>query len=46
MRILIAYDGSLDAEVAVEDVASRPWPKGTKVRVVLIPRPAKEAGSK
>ncbi len=36
MRVLIAYDGSPDAEAAVEDVASRPWPKGTKVRLVTV----------
>ena len=36
MRILIAYEDSLDAEVAVEDVAARPWPKGTKVRLVTV----------
>lgn len=36
MRILIAYDGSPDAEVAVEDVAARPWPKGTRIRLVTV----------
>jgi nucleotide-binding universal stress UspA family protein len=36
MRILMAYDGSPDAEMAIEDVAMRPWPKGTKVRLVTV----------
>jgi nucleotide-binding universal stress UspA family protein len=36
MRILIAYDGSPDARVAVEEVATRPWPKGTQVRLITI----------
>src|SRR5262245_21262632 len=36
MRVLIAYDGSPDAEVALEDVASRPWPGGTRVRLVTV----------
>lgn len=36
MRILIAYDGSPDSKVAVEEVASRPWPKGTQVRLITI----------
>ena len=36
MRILIAYDGSPDSKVAVEEVASRPWPKGTQIRLIMI----------
>ena len=36
MRILIAYDGSPDSKVAVEEVATRPWPKGTQVRLITI----------
>jgi nucleotide-binding universal stress UspA family protein len=36
MRILIAYDGSPDAEMAVEDVVGRPWPKRSKVRLVTV----------
>ncbi len=34
MRILVAYDGSAAAEAAVDEVAQRPWPAGTAVRLV------------
>jgi nucleotide-binding universal stress UspA family protein len=34
MRILLAVDGSPYSAVAAESVLSRPWPKGTVVRVV------------
>ncbi len=36
MRIMIAYDGSPDADVAIDNVVERPWPKGTKVRLVSV----------
>jgi nucleotide-binding universal stress UspA family protein len=36
MRILIAYDGSPSADYAIDEVARRPWPAGTEVRVVTI----------
>ncbi|PYQ10846.1 MAG: universal stress protein [Acidobacteria bacterium] len=36
MRILIAYDGSPDSEVAVDEVVARPWPKGSPVRLVTV----------
>jgi nucleotide-binding universal stress UspA family protein len=36
LRILVAYDGSPPAEAAVDEVASRPWPPGTKVRLVTV----------
>lgn len=34
MKILLAVDGSKYSEAAVEEVAQRPWPTGTQVRVV------------
>lgn len=34
MKILLAVDGSKYSEAAVEEVAHRPWPEGTQVRVV------------
>ena len=36
MKILIAFDGSPAAEQAVEEVARRPWPSGSEVRLVTI----------
>lgn len=33
-RILLAVDGSECGDAAVEEVASRPWPAGTEVRVL------------
>lgn len=34
MRILLATDGSPFSEEAVEEVARRPWPEGSNVKVV------------
>ncbi len=34
MRILIAYDGSPSADFAVEEMARRPWPAGSAVRLI------------
>ena len=45
MRILLAVDGSSFSDVAVSEVASRPWPEASEVKVVtafqvpLIPTP-------
>ena len=39
MRILLAYDGSIPAEAAVEEILRRPWPSGTKVRLVTVLEP-------
>ena len=36
MKILIAFDGSPSAQAAVDEVAGRPWPKGTEVRLVTV----------
>ncbi len=34
MKILLAVDGSKFSEASVEGVASRPWPRGSEVRVL------------
>jgi nucleotide-binding universal stress UspA family protein len=34
MRILLAIDGSPCSDVAVEEVARRPWPEGSTVKVL------------
>src|SRR6185295_2073986 len=34
MRILVAYDGSPSADLAVEEMARRPWPAGSAVRLI------------
>lgn len=34
MRILLAIDGSAPSDIAVEEVAKRPWPAGSEVRVI------------
>lgn len=40
MKILLAIDGSPCTELAVEEVARRPWPVGTAVRVLTVIEPA------
>jgi len=39
IKILIATDGSTYSNAALRSVASRPWPKGAKARVISIPEP-------
>jgi nucleotide-binding universal stress UspA family protein len=39
MKILVATDGSVFSTAALQSVASRPWPQGTKARVISIPEP-------
>jgi nucleotide-binding universal stress UspA family protein len=34
MKILLAVDGSLCSQAAVKEVASRPWPAGSEVKVL------------
>ena len=36
MRIVIAYDGSPSADLAVDEVIKRPWPVGSAVRLVSV----------
>jgi len=33
MRVLLAIDGSQCSDTAIEEVANRPWPAGTTIRV-------------
>jgi nucleotide-binding universal stress UspA family protein len=39
MKILLATDGSECSEAAVLEVAGRPWPSGSEVRVVSVVEP-------
>ena len=39
MKILLAIDGSPCSDTAVEEVARRPWPADTQVRVVSVVEP-------
>jgi nucleotide-binding universal stress UspA family protein len=39
MKILLATDGSPCSEAAVEEVARRPWPEDTQVRVLSVVEP-------
>jgi nucleotide-binding universal stress UspA family protein len=34
MKILLAVDGSPNSEAAISEVAGRPWPPGSEVRVI------------
>src|SRR5436853_4417740 len=36
MRIVLAIDGSVSSEAAVEEVARRPWPADSQVRVISV----------
>jgi nucleotide-binding universal stress UspA family protein len=39
IKILLATDGSEYSLAAIRSVASRPWPKGSEVRVLAVPEP-------
>lgn len=39
MKILLAIDGSPCSETAVEEVAHRPWPPDTQVRIISVVEP-------
>jgi nucleotide-binding universal stress UspA family protein len=39
MKILLAIDGSLFSDAAVGDVAAKPWPPGSEVRVISVVEP-------
>jgi nucleotide-binding universal stress UspA family protein len=39
MKILLAIDGSPCSEAAVEEVARRPWPEDTQVRIISVVEP-------
>ena len=39
MRVLLAVDGSTFADEAVKEMARRPWPTGTEVKVISVVEP-------
>jgi len=40
MKILLAIDGSTCSDAAVRDVANKPWPAGSEVKIVSVVEPA------
>jgi len=36
MRILLAFDGSSPSQEAVDEVAHRPWPRATLIRIISV----------
>jgi nucleotide-binding universal stress UspA family protein len=38
-RIMVAVDGSIDSKAALEEIATRSWPAGTKFRLVVVVDP-------
>jgi nucleotide-binding universal stress UspA family protein len=40
MKILLAIDGSSCSDAAVRDVANKPWPVGSEVKIVSVVEPA------
>ena len=36
MKVLLAVDGSECSDLAVEEVSTRPWPKGTEVKLLAV----------
>lgn len=39
MKILLAVDGSEFSDAAVEEVAHRPWPQGSELRIISVVEP-------
>lgn len=39
MKILLAIDGSSFSDVAVKEIATRPWPAGSEVRIISVVEP-------
>src|SRR5262245_7297809 len=39
MKILLATDGSSCSHAAVDDIAARPWPAGSEVRIISVYEP-------
>ena len=40
MKVLLAIDGSTCSDAAVRDVANKPWPAGSEVKIVSVVEPA------
>jgi nucleotide-binding universal stress UspA family protein len=45
MRILVAIDGSTYSNDALDQIASRPWPDGSELRIVTVVNPYPTVGS-
>ena len=51
MKILLAVDGSSHSDAAVKEVARRPWPDGSEMRIIsaaetsYIPSPVPDGGA-
>lgn len=39
MKILLAIDGSIFSDAAVRDVANKPWPVGSEVKIISVVEP-------
>lgn len=39
MRVLLAVDGSRFSNAAVEEIAQRPWPDRTEIRIISVAQP-------
>ncbi|MFY9574306.1 MAG: universal stress protein, partial [Blastocatellia bacterium] len=39
MKILLAIDGSSFSDAAVKQVATRPWPEGSKAKIISVVEP-------
>src|SRR5258708_6664940 len=39
MKILLAIDGSPFSDAAVKEIATRPWPAGSEVRIISVVEP-------
>jgi nucleotide-binding universal stress UspA family protein len=39
MKILLAIDGSSFSDAAVKEIATRPWPPGSEVRIISVVEP-------
>jgi nucleotide-binding universal stress UspA family protein len=45
MRILAATDGSPSSDVALDEIARRPWPAGSELRIVTVVNPWPPVGA-
>lgn len=45
MRILAAVDGSSCSDVALDQIASRPWPAGSELKIVTVVNPVPVVGA-
>lgn len=45
MKILLATDGSTYSDAAIEEVAQRPWPAGSEVKIIYVIEPTFPPGA-